>query len=93
MRPFEDELDELKKGQKTKMTKRDKQAGSINGSMIQKYEILRERRNGLAIVNVLEGVCQGCFMNLPPQKYNMLLRGDQVLECPSCQRLIYHQEL
>ena len=86
-------VDELKKGQKTEMTKRDKQAGAINGSMIQKYEILRERRNGLAIVNVVEGVCQGCFMNLPPQKYNMLLRGDQVLECPSCQRLIYHQQI
>ncbi len=86
-------IDELSKGKKTKKNKRDKQAGAVNGSMIQKYEILRERRNGLAIVNVLDGVCQGCFMNLPPQKYNMLLRGDQVLECPSCQRLIYHQEM
>ena len=86
-------VDDLNKGRKTKRANRDKQAGAINGSMVQKYEILRERRNGLAIVNVLEGVCQGCFMNLPPQKYNMLLRGDQVLECPSCQRLIYHQEL
>ena len=86
-------IDELSKGKKTKKNRRDKQAGAVNGSMIQKYEILRERRNGLAIVNVLDGVCQGCFMNLPPQKYNMLLRGDQVLECPSCQRLIYHQEI
>jgi len=86
-------IDELSKGKKTKKNKRDKQAGAVNGTMIQKYEILRERRNGLAIVNVLDGVCQGCFMNLPPQKYNMLLRGDQVLECPSCQRLIYHQEM
>ena len=86
-------IDELSKGKKTKKNKRDKQADAVNGSMIQKYEILRERRNGLAIVNVLDGVCQGCFMNLPPQKYNMLLRGDQVLECPSCQRLIYHQDL
>ena len=86
-------IDGLSKGKKTKKNKRDKQAGAVNGTMIQKYEILRERRNGLAIVNVLDGVCQGCFMNLPPQKYNMLLRGDQVLECPSCQRLIYHQEM
>jgi predicted nucleic acid-binding Zn-ribbon protein len=86
-------IDELSKGKKTKKNKRDKQADAVNGSMIQKYEVLRERRNGLAIVNVLDGVCQGCFMNLPPQKYNMLLRGDQVLECPSCQRLIYHQDI
>ena len=56
-----------------------------------KYDILRNRRNGLAIVNVLDGVCQGCFMNLPPQQYNMLLRGDKLLDCPSCQRMIYYQ--
>ena len=86
-------IDGLSKGKKTKINKRDKQAQAVNGSMIQKYELLRERRNGLAIVNVLDGVCQGCFMNLPPQKYNMLLRGDQILECPSCQRLIYHQDI
>jgi len=84
-------IDDLNKGKKTKKNKRDKQAEAVNGTMIKKYEILRERRKGLAIVDVQDGVCQGCFMNLPPQKYNMLLRGDQVLECPSCQRLIYHQ--
>lgn len=83
-------IDGLNKGKKTKKNKRDKQAQAVNGTMIKKYELLRERRNGLAIVDVQDGVCQGCFMNLPPQKYNMLLRGDQILECPSCQRLMYH---
>lgn len=86
-------IEELNKGRKTKQGKREKQAESINGSMVRKYELLRTRRNGLAIVNVLGGVCQGCFMNLPPQQYNRLLKGDQVLECPSCQRLIYHEAL
>ena len=84
-------IDDLNKGRKTKQSKREKQAEAINGSMIRKYELLRSRRNGLAIVNVLGGVCQGCFMNLPPQQFNRLLKGDQVLECPSCQRLLYHQ--
>ena len=83
-------IDELNKGKKTKQNKRDKQAQSVDKTKIRKYELLRERRNGLAIVNVINGVCQGCFMNLPPQQYNVLLRGDQLLECPSCQRLIYH---
>lgn len=83
-------IENLNKGKKTKQNKRDKQAQKVDRSKIGKYEILRQRRNGLAIVNVLNGVCQGCFMNLPPQQYNVLLRGDQLLECPSCQRLIYH---
>lgn len=84
-------IDKINKGKKTKLTKRDKQAKDIQDNVLKKYDILRQRRNGLAIVNVLAGVCQGCFMNLPPQQYNLLLRGDQLLDCPSCQRMIYHQ--
>jgi predicted nucleic acid-binding Zn-ribbon protein len=86
-------IDSLNKGKKTKQNKRDKQAQAVETARIRKYDLLRDRRNGLAIVNVLDGVCQGCFMNLPPQQYNMLLRGDQLLECPSCQRLIYHHAM
>ena len=86
-------IGKLNKGKKTKQNKRDKQANTVEKTRISKYDLLRDRRNGLAIVNVLDGVCQGCFMNLPPQQYNMLLRGDVLLECPSCQRLIYHQAL
>jgi hypothetical protein len=43
------------------------------------------------VVNVVQGVCQGCFMSIPPQQYNMLLKGDKIFECPTCQRIIYHQ--
>ncbi len=86
-------IEDLNKGKKTKQNKRDKQAQEVEQARIRKYDLLRQRRNGLAIVNVLNGVCQGCFMNLPPQQYNILLRGDQLLECPSCQRLIYHHPL
>lgn len=60
-------------------------------NLLKKYNMLRERRNGRAVVGVINGVCQGCFMNIPPQQYNDLLRGDKMLFCPTCQRIIYHQ--
>ncbi len=69
---------------------RRKQAGIMDVRLFNKYSLLRERRNGVAVVNVLDGVCQGCFMSLPPQQYNTLLRGDKHLDCPVCQRIIYH---
>lgn len=84
-------IESINKGKKAKDSARDKQAKEIKPNMLKKYDTLRERRNGLAIVNVLDGVCQGCFMSIPPQKYNMLLRGDQMFDCPTCQRLMYHQ--
>ncbi|KAF0189302.1 MAG: Zn-ribbon [Desulfobulbaceae bacterium] len=72
---------------------RHQQASQVEAKLLSKYNILRERRNGLAVANVLAGVCQGCFMSIPPQQYNILLRGDRHLECPVCQRIIYHLPL
>ncbi|MBV5305087.1 MAG: hypothetical protein J0652_00165 [Desulfobulbaceae bacterium] len=72
---------------------RQQQASQVEAKLLSKYNVLRERRNGLAVANVLAGVCQGCFMSIPPQQYNILLRGDRHLECPVCQRIIYHLPL
>ncbi len=86
-------IEKINKGKKTKTNKRENQAADINSRLIKKYTTLRLRRNGLAVVNVNNGVCQGCFMNLPPQQYNMLLKGDQLLDCPTCQRIVYYKEI
>lgn len=86
-------IEAINKGKKTKTNKRDQQASDVNARLLKKYNTLRERRNGIAVVNVNQGVCQGCFMNLPPQQYNMLLKGDQLLDCPTCQRIVYYIEV
>lgn len=83
-------IEAINKGRKKKDSKRSDQASQIKKSLLRKYDILREHRNGLAVVNVVDGVCQGCFMALPPQRYNMLLKGDQIFDCPTCQRLNYY---
>jgi len=69
---------------------RDKQAKKVNGKFLKRYEMLRERRNGLAVAGVTRGVCRGCNMNIPPQLFNNLLREDEILSCPTCNRMMYH---
>lgn len=69
---------------------REKQAQSIPENLRRRYEQLRDNRNGLAIVGVTNAICQGCFMNIPPQQYNEVMRGDELLSCPTCQRLMFH---
>jgi hypothetical protein len=68
---------------------RDAKAKKINASLLKKYNMLRLRRNGTAVVGVTQGVCQGCFMNMPAQMYNEILKGDRMLNCPTCQRILY----
>ena len=83
-------IEAINKGKKKKDLKRIDQAGKIKKSLLRKYDTLRQHRNGLAVINVVDGVCQGCFMSLPPQRYNMLLKGDEIFDCPTCQRLNYY---
>ncbi len=63
----------------------------VAANILKRYELLREKRNGLAIVGVTKGVCQGCNMNIPPQLFNNLLKEQELLSCPICNRLMFHQ--
>lgn len=80
----------INKGKKEKDMQRNDQAGKIKATTLRKYDTLRQRRNGLAVINVVDGVCQGCFMAIPPQLFNRLLRGDELFDCPTCQRMIHY---
>jgi len=64
----------------------------IERDLAKKYEMIKKRKNGLAVVPVVKGVCSGCHLNIPPQLYNELLKSDQVLSCPYCNRIIYWDE-
>jgi uncharacterized protein len=83
-------IESINKGKKEKDSRRTEQANQIKTQVLRKYDTLRQRRNGLAVVNVVDGVCQGCFMALPPQLFNRLLRGDELFDCPTCQRMIHY---
>ena len=76
----------MAKFQKSRTTKVKK----VKVALLRKYEQIRAKRNGLAMVGVNKGVCHGCYMNVPPQLYNELLREEQLHACPACNRLLYN---
>lgn len=58
----------------------------------KRYDMLLERRNGLAVVEARDGACLGCHMHLPPQLFNRLFVAKEVQNCPHCNRLLYMAE-
>lgn len=56
------------------------------------YGILREKRGGVAVTNVKHGVCLGCNMNIPPQLFIEVTKNKQLIQCPSCNRILYFRE-
>ncbi len=76
---------------KQKITKsREAQAKKVDSKYLVRYEMLRAKRNGLAVTGVTRGVCRGCNMNIPPQMFNQLLKEQDLLTCPTCNRMMYH---
>jgi hypothetical protein len=65
---------------------------AIDEGLLKKYDILRQNKEGLSISPVFNGICQACHMGIPPQKFNELIRGDTLMTCPCCSRIIYWGE-
>lgn len=64
-------------------------AAQIDAALLRRYEQIFERREGLAVVEIREAVCTGCHMNLSPQFFIELQRGDEIRLCPNCHRILY----
>jgi len=85
-------MSEIEEKIATLRAERDKLAADVKPEVLKRYSSIRMRR-GLAVVSVKNGTCQGCNMNIPPQLYNVLQRGQTIETCPSCHRIIYWEEL
>jgi hypothetical protein len=68
--------------------RKEAEAGTDAG-LLKRYEQIRSRMRGKAVVEVRKGICQGCQVSLPPQLYNELFKGDVLHVCPSCQRILF----
>ena len=56
------------------------------------YLVLVEKRNGIAVANAKNGVCLGCYMNIPPQLFIEVTKNRELIQCPSCNRILYFAE-
>jgi predicted nucleic acid-binding Zn-ribbon protein len=66
-------------------------AAQLNGDLIGRYEMIFARRGGMAVVAVTDSICQGCFMNIPPQLSNEIRKNERLNLCPSCHRILYYK--
>lgn len=73
--------------------KRNTVSKGIDPKLLNMFERTKDFVGGIAVVPVIDAICQGCSMNIPPQMYNDLQRLDELKTCPYCQRIIYWEKL
>jgi hypothetical protein len=60
----------------------------IAPKVLNEYERLARSRGSSALVKVKQRVCQGCHTTLPKQTENLLLRGEEIVHCHNCGRML-----
>lgn len=61
---------------------------SIGGKLLGRYEAIRGRGGGTAVVSVSRGACGGCHTHQPAQKVNEIRKRDALHYCDFCGRFL-----
>jgi predicted nucleic acid-binding Zn-ribbon protein len=72
--------------------KRKELISQVDSALLKQYEFLKDRLRGVAVAEVKNATCLGCHMHIPPQLFNELHRRDQIIQCPSCLRILHLPE-
>ena len=68
---------------------RNEMAAKVETATLKLYENLRSRRQGKAVARVEQGMCQGCRIVLPMNKLQQIKTGHSLVQCGSCERILY----
>ena len=62
---------------------------AVDRNLLKQYDFLKMHKGAVVVSPVTEGICKMCNIGIPPQQFNELIRGDSVMNCPNCKRIIY----
>jgi len=63
--------------------------GSLSPQLMSTFERVAQRRNGIAVAEARDGICTICHVRLRPQVFNTVRLNVDIVQCDSCQRILY----
>ncbi|MFH1422508.1 MAG: C4-type zinc ribbon domain-containing protein [Planctomycetota bacterium] len=82
---LKDEINKLR-------SQRDNLKKNISREALNRYDRVLEKEKIRVVVSVRNGTCQGCYISVTPQQINVLMRGDTLVFCKKCNRILYIAE-
>ena len=64
-------------------------AASVPAPTLALYEQVARSRKGIAVALAKDGLCVECHVRLRPQFYQEVRQNSAILQCDSCQRVLY----
>jgi uncharacterized protein len=60
----------------------------LEPSLYTVYQRTADRVGGLAVVYVVDGSCEGCYLRVRPQLISEIRRQENIVNCPHCLRIL-----
>jgi hypothetical protein len=90
METFETELAANQAELDSELKKRHDVFITLPANLASVYNRMAQRsRDGIAVAEVKNGSCSACFMKLRPQMQVEIKKGDRIITCESCTRILY----
>jgi hypothetical protein len=67
--------------------------GAMDKQALYIFEQVARKRHGVAVAEARDGICTICHVRLRPQVFNNVLRNDAIVQCDSCNRILYYNPL
>ena len=80
---------ELQKSLDGLLAERGTIVASVDKRVLATYETAAAKRQGIAVAEAKDGICTICHVRLRPQVFNEIRRNDNIIQCDSCQRILY----
>jgi predicted nucleic acid-binding Zn-ribbon protein len=61
----------------------------LSAAALSTFDLVSRRRHGVAMAEARDGICTICHVRLRPQVFNDVRRNDAIIQCDSCQRILY----
>jgi len=87
-RALEEQAQRLEREGAALSAERETVAATVPEDALQLFQRVARIR-GVAVAQVLDGVCQVCHVKLRLQMYVDLKRNEEILQCPSCSRILF----
>lgn len=63
---------------------------TIEPRALATFETVAKSRKGIGMARAVDGLCEACRVRIRPHLYNEVRKGDQIIQCESCVRILYY---
>jgi predicted nucleic acid-binding Zn-ribbon protein len=91
LRAFEEQTRAWSEELEARRRDREQRFASLPPGIKATYQrIVARIRDGVALAEARNGSCSACFMALRPQLMSQIRRGDEIITCDNCNRILYY---